>query len=164
MAVNLGTRPGLMLQRRWKAPETEQEVGGRRCAGGRRSRLGWFLLLTVAVVVVLIRELPEEIPYPPPAAVTAVRDGIHRAAASKTAFQPTSAPADIALEERGRQESQPQIWIVARGETLWSIARTLAPDRDPRSVVESLRRANRLESAALRVGQALQIPPEFRAP
>lgn len=158
MAVNLGTRPEFILQRRQQALETEREVLGPRRAGGRRSRLGWLPVLCAAALLVLIPGLPAEIPYPAPATEAVARETLARAG-----FHPTPARAGTIHEEHGRQESPPQVWIVARGETLWSIARTLAPGRDPRSVVESLRRANRLESAALRVGQALQIPPEFQA-
>jgi Tfp pilus assembly protein FimV len=35
-----------------------------------------------------------------------------------------------------------QVYVVQPGDTLWSIAERIAPDRDPRPVVDALRRAN----------------------
>jgi hypothetical protein len=52
-----------------------------------------------------------------------------------------------------------QVVVVEQGQTLWSLARELAPDADPREVVQRLRAANRLESAGLAVGQRLVLPP-----
>jgi nucleoid-associated protein YgaU len=48
--------------------------------------------------------------------------------------------------------------VVRAGDTLWSIAHTVAPDRDPRGVVAALRARNHLSSAALRPGQRLAVP------
>jgi len=47
--------------------------------------------------------------------------------------------------------------VVQRGDSLWSIARQLAPDRDPRAVVEQLRSVNRLPGVALWPGQVLRV-------
>jgi len=47
---------------------------------------------------------------------------------------------------------------VQRGDTLWAVARRIAPDRDPRPVVEQLRRLNDLPTAGLQVGQQLLLP------
>jgi LysM domain len=35
-----------------------------------------------------------------------------------------------------------QVYVVQPGDTLWSLAQRIAPDRDPRPVVDALRRAN----------------------
>lgn len=51
-----------------------------------------------------------------------------------------------------------QVVVVEQGQTLWSLARALAPEQDPREVVQRLRSANRLESAGLAVGQRLVLP------
>lgn len=76
-------------------------------------------------------------------------------------------PADAARRgELGPARSGPeeasadgeQIWVVAQGETLWSIARQVAPGQDPRRTVEILRQVNGLRSAVLQVGQRLTIP------
>ena len=48
-------------------------------------------------------------------------------------------------------------YVVEPGDTLWSIARRVAPARDPRPVVDGLIRANDLR-AGLQAGQELSIP------
>lgn len=47
---------------------------------------------------------------------------------------------------------------VHAGETLWAVARRIAPDNDPREVVQQLRSLNHLERASLEVGQQLLLP------
>lgn len=46
---------------------------------------------------------------------------------------------------------------VAPGDTLWSIATRVAPDRDPRAEVALLERLNRLRSPNLVPGQVLRV-------
>ncbi len=48
--------------------------------------------------------------------------------------------------------------VVQRGDTLWSVARGMAPSHDPRVTVERLRRLNHLPTAELRPGQRLLLP------
>jgi hypothetical protein len=48
--------------------------------------------------------------------------------------------------------------VVLPGDTLWSVAQELAPGRDPRPVVEQIRRLNDLPGAGLRAGQLLVLP------
>jgi Tfp pilus assembly protein FimV len=51
-------------------------------------------------------------------------------------------------------------YVVRSGDSLWSIAATVAPDRDPRTVVDALERANTgLRASSLQAGQLLLIPP-----
>ena len=47
---------------------------------------------------------------------------------------------------------------VQQGDTLWAVARRMAPGRDPRPVVDQLRRLNHLRTAGLQVGQQLLLP------
>lgn len=47
---------------------------------------------------------------------------------------------------------------VHEGESLWSVARRVAPGTDPREVVPQLRRLNHLDGAELQVGQQLLLP------
>lgn len=47
---------------------------------------------------------------------------------------------------------------VHAGESLWSVARRIAPASDPRDVVVQLRRLNHLDNAAVQVGQSLVLP------
>lgn len=63
-------------------------------------------------------------------------------ALDETAPVPASAPAEV---------------VVAPGETLWSIAERIAPDRDPRGVVEQVRRLNGLPSGDVQAGQRLRL-------
>jgi Tfp pilus assembly protein FimV len=48
--------------------------------------------------------------------------------------------------------------VVEPGDTLWSIARALAPQEDVRAVVDALTEANRLEGTVLTPGQVLRVP------
>jgi Tfp pilus assembly protein FimV len=45
---------------------------------------------------------------------------------------------------------------VAPGDTLWSIASSVAPDRDPRDEVATLQHLNHLDGVSLAVGQVLR--------
>jgi hypothetical protein len=47
---------------------------------------------------------------------------------------------------------------VAPGDTLWSIASRVAPQRDPRAEVAALARRNHLAGVDLTPGQVLQVP------
>jgi len=49
-------------------------------------------------------------------------------------------------------------YVVRGGDTLWSIAKRLVPDGDPRPVVDAIARANELDPVALVPGQTLLIP------
>lgn len=48
--------------------------------------------------------------------------------------------------------------VVEPGDTLWQIARTHAPQRDPRSVVDQIVALNSLSSAGVQVGVSLLVP------
>jgi Tfp pilus assembly protein FimV len=49
-----------------------------------------------------------------------------------------------------------EVYVVQPGDTLWTIATEVAPDRDPRPVVDALRSANG-GSATLQVGARLEV-------
>jgi LysM repeat protein len=49
-------------------------------------------------------------------------------------------------------------YSVHQGDTLWSIADSIAPNQDPRDYVASLVELNRLETASLIPGQDLILP------
>jgi len=51
--------------------------------------------------------------------------------------------------------------IVSPGDSLWSIAEEVAPDRDPRDVVDEIARLNALDGVSVRAGQQLAIPVEY---
>ena len=50
---------------------------------------------------------------------------------------------------------------VATGESLWDLAGWIAPDADPRDVVEALTSLNQLTSAEVQPGQRLAIPAAY---
>jgi LysM repeat protein len=47
---------------------------------------------------------------------------------------------------------------VQPGETVWSVAKRVAPKHDPRALVDQIRALNHLDSGTLQVGQQLLIP------
>ena len=47
---------------------------------------------------------------------------------------------------------------VQPGETLWAVAKRVAPKHDPRALVDAIRSLNHLQSASLTVGQQLLVP------
>jgi LysM repeat protein len=47
--------------------------------------------------------------------------------------------------------------VVREGDTLWSIARRLAPEGDPRPIVDELATANRIDAGSIVPGQALVV-------
>ena len=52
-----------------------------------------------------------------------------------------------------------QRYVVQRGDTLWRIARRqVGPRGDPRPMIEDIRQANELSTAALRPGVRLLVP------
>jgi Tfp pilus assembly protein FimV len=50
---------------------------------------------------------------------------------------------------------------VSSGESLWSIAESVAPQSDPRDVVDAIIRLNALDGVTLQAGQSLAIPVEY---
>lgn len=67
------------------------------------------------------------------------------------AIAKASAPPDAAAPA-----SVPAVVTVHEGDTLWSIAAAIAPQRDPRAVVGDLRRINALDSVDLQPGQLIR--------
>ncbi|MEX0651593.1 MAG: LysM domain-containing protein [Actinomycetota bacterium] len=49
--------------------------------------------------------------------------------------------------------------VVREGDTLWSIASALAPENDPREVIDEIERFNPRASSFLVPGQILIVPP-----
>jgi len=50
-------------------------------------------------------------------------------------------------------------YVVRPGDTLWSIARRLAPSEDPRPLVDAIAAANHVDGGWIVPGQALVVPP-----
>ena len=78
-------------------------------------------------------------------AVAALALGLLALAAASSPSAPAAGP-------------KPATVTVAAGETLWSIATRVAPDRDPRAEVVALERANHLDGPAIVPGQVLRVP------
>ncbi len=53
---------------------------------------------------------------------------------------------------------QAQRVTVQHGDSLWTLARRIAPDKDPRDVVAQIREVNDLTSSSLQPGQQLVLP------
>ncbi|MDP9496076.1 MAG: LysM peptidoglycan-binding domain-containing protein [Actinomycetota bacterium] len=70
-------------------------------------------------------------------------------AAGRTASQASQEP---------EQRSVLSQTTVQRGESLWTVARRVAPEQDPRQVVVALRRLNSLPTAQVQAGQQLLLP------
>jgi hypothetical protein len=58
----------------------------------------------------------------------------------------------------GLQLADSSTVVVQSGDTLWSLAERLAPEEDPRAVVDAILDLNGLDSVALEPGQVLQVP------
>lgn len=54
-------------------------------------------------------------------------------------------------------ENKVSTLTVRRGQTLWSIARQIAPDKDPRDVITRIKLDNQLQDSRLTAGQSLKI-------
>lgn len=50
---------------------------------------------------------------------------------------------------------------VVPGDSLWSIAQAVAPESDPRDVVDAIVRLNALDSGQIAAGQSISIPLEY---
>ena len=48
--------------------------------------------------------------------------------------------------------------VVQPGESLWTVARRIAPDNDPREVIAQIRALNAMTTSQLLVGQHLLLP------
>lgn len=50
---------------------------------------------------------------------------------------------------------------VMPGDTLWSIAGSIAPEADPRDVIGDISRMNLLRGGEIQIGQELAIPAQY---
>lgn len=66
--------------------------------------------------------------------------------------------ARISAPQPGATPPAPHAVTVRPGDTLWSIATRIAPDRDPRAEVAAFERRNDLSSVDLMPGQVLRVP------
>ncbi|WP_193596435.1 LysM peptidoglycan-binding domain-containing protein [Microbacterium sp. YJN-G] len=54
-----------------------------------------------------------------------------------------------------------QTVTVMPGDTLWSIASTVAPNDDPRDVIDDIQRLNNLSTGMIQIGDEIAIPVEY---
>lgn len=54
-----------------------------------------------------------------------------------------------------------EVVTILPGDTLWSIAESVAPSADPRTVISDIQRLNVLSNGSLQVGQQLAIPAQY---
>jgi hypothetical protein len=59
---------------------------------------------------------------------------------------------------RGAQSASLSRTVVQPGESLWAVAKRVAPGHDPRAVIDQLADLNHLESSAVQAGQLLVVP------
>lgn len=69
--------------------------------------------------------------------------------------------AALASRDAGTSAESFTTVTVMYGESLWSIAEQIAPQADPRDVVDDITRLNALESPIIEPGQSLAIPAEY---
>ena len=64
------------------------------------------------------------------------------------------------VSEAAAPSAQPaeHVVTVEQGDSLWTLARRVAPDHDPRDVVAQIRDLNDLQSSGLVPGQQLVLP------
>lgn len=51
-----------------------------------------------------------------------------------------------------------QYLVVQPGQTLWGIAKDVAPNEDPRATIEAIRRLNALSDGGIEAGQRIALP------
>jgi hypothetical protein len=59
---------------------------------------------------------------------------------------------------RNAQHAQLGHTVVQPGETLWAVAKRVAPGHDPRAVIDQIADLNDLDTSALQAGQLLVVP------
>ncbi|MGZ0711172.1 LysM peptidoglycan-binding domain-containing protein (plasmid) [Coraliomargarita sp. W4R53] len=67
----------------------------------------------------------------------------------------------VASRDTGVAVDSYQSVTVGSGDSLWSIAQSLAPSADPRDVVDAIVSLNALDTANVLVGQRLAVPAEY---
>lgn len=72
-----------------------------------------------------------------------------------------SGGAALASRDTGAPADSFTTITVTSGESLWSIAESVAPQADPRDVVDAIVRLNALDGVGVQVGQSLAIPAEY---
>ena len=72
-----------------------------------------------------------------------------------------SGGAALASKDAGAPAGSFSTVTVEPGDSLWSIAQTVAPGADPRDVVDAIVRLNALDGVTLSPGEQIAIPAEY---
>jgi Tfp pilus assembly protein FimV len=72
-----------------------------------------------------------------------------------------SGGAALASRDSGAPAGSYTTVAVSPGDSLWSIAERIAPDSDPRDVVDAIVRLNALDGVTISAGERLAIPAEY---
>lgn len=64
----------------------------------------------------------------------------------------------IADASASEQSAQHSVVVVQAGDTLWGIAKEIAPNTDRRAVVHQIRQLNDLGTRSLQAGQSIVVP------
>ena len=67
----------------------------------------------------------------------------------------------LASREDGAAAASFETVTVSHGDSLWSIAEAVAPQADPRDVVDAIIRLNALDGVTVQAGQSIAIPAEY---
>ena len=67
----------------------------------------------------------------------------------------------LASLDQGAPPASFETITVSAGDSLWSIAQEIAPQADPRDVVDAIAQLNALDDATVSAGQRLAIPAEY---
>jgi hypothetical protein len=70
----------------------------------------------------------------------------------------TAVTVELGDGDRGLRLAGSSIVVVQSGDTLWSLAERVAPEEDPRAVVDAIVELNGLDSVDLAPGMELQLP------
>nr|WP_239526236.1 MULTISPECIES: LysM peptidoglycan-binding domain-containing protein [unclassified Microbacterium] len=69
--------------------------------------------------------------------------------------------AALASRDAGAPAGSFSTMTVAAGDSLWSIAEEVAPEHDPRDVVDEIVRLNALDTVVVQAGQSIAIPAAY---
>jgi LysM repeat protein len=67
-------------------------------------------------------------------------------------------PVSDAIQPHRPAPAAERRYVVQRGDTVWSVARRLAPRADPRALVDVIIASNHVDPGSLVAGQALVVP------
>lgn len=63
--------------------------------------------------------------------------------------------------QAGSEAGEPEVYTVLAGESLWDIAEAIAPNEDPRAVIDQIRSANGLSGVEVFPGDRLILPAGY---